>query len=159
MKRPILGRYSARHCPGTCSKQPVTAEKRSARIWDTVVAEHRDNIAAFARGLQGQRVCVEPSFLSALYGMQGRLDVLTEYPDDPALKNIYELKSGRPPGGTALWPSHQVQGGLLRHVAHQRVRPPKEGNVGPVLFLGIAVSGAQFPLFFYRPAVDRRLAQ
>ena len=79
------------------------------RIWQEVVGEHRANIEAFAAGLRDQRVSVEPSFISALYGMQGRLDVLTEWPDDPSLKNIYELKSGRPPGGTALWRAHQVQ--------------------------------------------------
>lgn len=79
------------------------------RIWDSVLAEHGENIAAFARSLQDQRISVEPSFISALYGIQGRLDVLTEYPDDPLLKNIYELKSGRAPGGTALWRANQVQ--------------------------------------------------
>ncbi len=79
------------------------------RIWDSVLAEHGENIAAFARSLQDQRISVEPSFISALYGMQGRLDVLTEYPDDPLLKNIYELKSGRAPAGTALWRANQIQ--------------------------------------------------
>lgn len=79
------------------------------RIWREVVAEHRTNIEGFAAGLQGQRVCVEPSFISALYGIQGRLDVLSEWADDPSLKNIYELKSGRAPGGTALWRAHQIQ--------------------------------------------------
>lgn len=79
------------------------------RIWDSVLAEHGENIAAFARSLQDQRISVEPSFISALYGIQGRLDVLTEYPDDPLLKNIYELKSGRAPAGTALWRANQMQ--------------------------------------------------
>ena len=79
------------------------------RIWDSVLAEHGENIAAFARSLQDQRISVEPSFISVLYGIQGRLDVLTEYPDDPLLKNIYELKSGRAPAGTALWRANQIQ--------------------------------------------------
>ena len=79
------------------------------RIWDSVLAEHGENIAAFARSLQDQRISVEPSFISALYGMQGRLDVLTEYPGDPLLKNKYELKSGRAPAGTALWRANQIQ--------------------------------------------------
>ena len=59
--------------------------------------------------VRGQRVTVEPSFISALYGIQGRLDVLTEYPDDPLLKNIYELKSGKAPSGTMLWRANQIQ--------------------------------------------------
>lgn len=122
------------------------------RIWDTVVAEHRDNIAAFARGLRDQRVCVEPSFLSALYGMQGRLDVLTEYPDDPALKNIYELKSGRPPGGTALWPSHQVQVACYDMLLTSVYGPRRRGT--SALFYS---SASQYPVRnFLSSATDRQ---
>ncbi|MDT3738310.1 MAG: AAA domain-containing protein [Candidatus Kapabacteria bacterium] len=40
---------------------------------------------------------VESSFISPVYGIQGRLDLLAEYPDDPTRKDIVELKSGNCP--------------------------------------------------------------
>lgn len=42
------------------------------RIWDSVLAEHGENIALFARSVSGGRITVEPSFISALYGIQWR---------------------------------------------------------------------------------------
>ncbi|MES2764245.1 MAG: AAA domain-containing protein [Bacteroidota bacterium] len=65
---------------------------------------------------------VEPSFISAKYGLQGRLDAMFEYSDDEFRKTIIELKSGKPPaldyniqpvsGGTSargLWVNHYAQ--------------------------------------------------
>lgn len=40
---------------------------------------------------------VESSFISPIYGIQGRLDLLAEYSDDPLRKDIVELKSGSSP--------------------------------------------------------------
>ncbi|MCX6155104.1 MAG: AAA domain-containing protein [Candidatus Kapabacteria bacterium] len=40
---------------------------------------------------------IEPSFISPLYGLQGRLDLLLEYEDDENRKDIIELKSGIAP--------------------------------------------------------------
>ena len=79
------------------------------RIWDSVLAEHGENIALFARSVSGGRITVEPSFISALYGIQGRLDVLVQDARQPDVKDIYELKSGRAPSGTGLWKGHQIQ--------------------------------------------------
>lgn len=41
------------------------------------------------------RISIEPSFISPTYGIQGRLDLLSENYSDPARKDIVELKSGR----------------------------------------------------------------
>lgn len=79
------------------------------RIWDSVLAEHGENISLFARSVSGGRVTVEPSFISALYGIQGRLDVLVQDSRQEQVKDIYELKSGRAPAGTGLWKGHQIQ--------------------------------------------------
>lgn len=64
----------------------------------------------------------EPSFISPLYGLQGRLDVLIEYEDEPNRKDIIELKSGKAPDPdlsirtesghvikTGLWLNHLIQ--------------------------------------------------
>lgn len=74
-----------------------------------MLAEHGENIALFARSVSGGRITVEPSFISALYGIQGRLDVLVQDARQPDVKDIYELKSGRAPSGTGLWKGHQIQ--------------------------------------------------
>lgn len=68
-------------------------------------------------------VCsIEPSFISPIYGLQGRLDVLSEYEDNAIKKDVIELKSGAPPNieqlyqfshgkkiQTGLNPSHLIQ--------------------------------------------------
>lgn len=41
----------------------------------------------------GVRMTAEPTFISPTYGIQGRLDVLTEFPEQPNRKDIIELKS------------------------------------------------------------------
>ncbi len=65
---------------------------------------------------------IEPSFISPLYGLQGRLDLLLEYKEDHFLKDIVELKSGNPPSvnfgfqtedgnyiPTGVWVNHLMQ--------------------------------------------------
>ncbi len=59
----------------------------------------------------------EPSFLSPLFGLQGRLDLLVEYAEDDLRKTVVELKSGSAPalqtagapGARALWVNHLAQ--------------------------------------------------
>lgn len=60
---------------------------------------------------------VEASFLSPMYGLQGRVDLLVEYTDDQQRKTVVELKSGKPPtafnqrGNAAfgMWKNHEAQ--------------------------------------------------
>ncbi|OGU56905.1 MAG: hypothetical protein A2X64_02640 [Ignavibacteria bacterium GWF2_33_9] len=75
------------------------------------------NLLKFPKGLS----LIEPSFLSSFYGLQGRLDLLIEFPEDQNRKDIIELKSGKPPSSqvrfpskhktkiTNTWPSHTAQ--------------------------------------------------
>lgn len=64
----------------------------------------------------------EPSFISTRYGLQGRLDLMVETENDSKVKDIVELKSGRPINGLikepdkrgnirfhSIWPSHEAQ--------------------------------------------------
>lgn len=64
---------------------------------------------------------LEPTFISADYGIQGRLDLLIEYRDFPHKKDIIELKSGKAPNPdlfinlydtglkTGVWINHHIQ--------------------------------------------------
>jgi len=44
-----------------------------------------------------EKFYIEPSFLSPIYGLQGRLDLLIENTGDSSRKDVVELKSGKPP--------------------------------------------------------------
>ena len=78
-------------------------------IWQEVGRCHWTNIERFASTLRDRRVTVEPSFISPLYGIQGRLDVMVEYDNYPLRKDIYELKSGKAPSGDLLWKGNAMQ--------------------------------------------------
>jgi len=57
---------------------------------------------------KNKQLVIEPTFISALYGIQGRLDVLLEDPADPQHKDIIEMKSGNY-HATNLYPNHEAQ--------------------------------------------------
>ena len=48
------------------------------------------------QGIQPENCYLEPSFYSPYYGLQGRLDVFYQNPDQPSEAAIVELKSGKP---------------------------------------------------------------
>jgi DNA replication ATP-dependent helicase Dna2 len=64
---------------------------------------------------------IEPSFMSPIYGLQGRLDLMTEHNDNKNRKDIIELKSGKAPSPdlfctineqklqTGIWVNHHIQ--------------------------------------------------
>jgi DNA replication ATP-dependent helicase Dna2 len=67
-------------------------------------------------------ITTEAAFLSPAFGLNGRLDILLEYQNDPLHKTIVELKSGRTPSvehsvmydnhfviKTGAWPNHTAQ--------------------------------------------------
>ncbi len=59
-----------------------------------------------------QTLTTEPTFLSHIYGIQGRLDLLIEYPSNTRRKDIVELKSGSFPDERKkilAWPNHLAQ--------------------------------------------------
>lgn len=61
--------------------------------------------------LQAEHCLIEPSFLSAKYGLQGRLDALFIDPKKPQDATIIELKSGRPfyPNKEGISQPHYIQ--------------------------------------------------
>ena len=58
-----------------------------------------------------KHITTEPTFISNRYGLQGRLDLLMEYPNQTARKDVVELKSGKYPNAkqTPAKPAHLVQ--------------------------------------------------
>ncbi len=57
---------------------------------------------------KNKQLVIEPTFISAKYGIQGRLDVLLENPEDPQFKEIVEMKAGNY-HATELYPNHEAQ--------------------------------------------------
>lgn len=66
------------------------------------------NIRTMLGELKWDKASIEASFISPLYGLQGRLDLMVEYADDPHRKTIVELKSGTAPAN-ATWENHAAQ--------------------------------------------------
>ncbi|MBL7999517.1 MAG: AAA family ATPase [Candidatus Kapabacteria bacterium] len=87
-----------------------------------LVSEHLERLQTTITQLEYDSIITEPSFISPLYGIQGRLDLLLEYSTDDKRKTVIELKSGSAPkptfhqsqakNGTAadgMWMNHAVQ--------------------------------------------------
>ncbi|MCX5817969.1 MAG: AAA domain-containing protein [Proteobacteria bacterium] len=65
-------------------------------------------ICECAKEYANHSIHIEPTFISPMYGLQGRLDILTEGKDDDNRKNIIELKSGAVPDNS-VWINHAIQ--------------------------------------------------
>ena len=74
------------------------------------------------KDLKADYYSIESSYISPLYGLQGRLDLLLEYKNDAFLKDVVELKSGNAPNinygiksengtfiPTGVWYNHLMQ--------------------------------------------------
>ncbi len=67
----------------------------------------------------GTVITAEPTFLSARYGITGRLDLLIEYSQQPLRKDVVELKSGKPPGGIEAMETSWKTGRLALRFEHE----------------------------------------
>ncbi|MEI6089595.1 MAG: AAA domain-containing protein [bacterium] len=84
-------------------------------------AVHFESLRTLMPDLKSGNLSVEPSFISPIYGIKGRLDLLQEFEENPDKKNIIELKSGKAPSldyfyknksigvKTGLWMNHLAQ--------------------------------------------------
>ncbi len=71
---------------------------------------HYDNLRDCLRELPLDHADVEPSFAAPRYGLQGRLDLMLAFPDEPQRRDIVELKSGKPQSGAeGIWRNHLAQ--------------------------------------------------
>lgn len=87
----------------------TVGQARLAPLLTRIEAVHGPRLRAVTDRLQGQLVRIEPSFLSARWGLQGRLDLLVEDPQDPLRKDIFELKSGNAPNNGRCKMEHGMQ--------------------------------------------------
>jgi DNA replication ATP-dependent helicase Dna2 len=60
------------------------------------------NLKDIIRKQSYEIIDIEPTFISPEYGLQGRLDVMLSYYDDPLKKDIIELKSGKAPSSSLM---------------------------------------------------------
>jgi hypothetical protein len=79
-----------------------------ADILSEVEGVHLENLLQTAKHFTNERVSIEPSFISADYGIQGRLDALIESDDNATYKTVFELKSGSAPAHST-WSNHYAQ--------------------------------------------------
>lgn len=79
-------------------------------IKDSALNQHLKNITVLPKPRSEDKVRLEPTFFSSKYGIQGRLDYLKEFGNPMNMKDILELKSGKPPANSPLpAPEHQMQ--------------------------------------------------
>lgn len=69
---------------------------QSSKLLRQKASAHYLNLLSAVNLLDEGIYTVEPTFLSPKYGLQGRLDLLIEYPDQTR-KDVLELKSGKAP--------------------------------------------------------------
>lgn len=79
-------------------------------IKESIFTEHLPNIETLVRREQTKELWIEPTYFSAEYGLQGRLDILSKDRKNGA-RDIIELKSGNPsnPNRSIAWVNHKVQ--------------------------------------------------
>ncbi len=77
-------------------------------MYRTIQSQHWDNVRRLADEVRTKPTRIEPSFLSARYGLQGRLDLLVEDAENPLRKDIIELKSGKAPDFNH-WKNYEMQ--------------------------------------------------
>jgi DNA replication ATP-dependent helicase Dna2 len=98
------------------------SEKNIIQLLKDSSGNHFMALRGLIKKFKGARISVEPTFLSPVYGLQGRLDALLEYDDDLLRKDVLELKSGKAPGTnltikddtgkiyqTGIWNNHFAQ--------------------------------------------------
>jgi DNA replication ATP-dependent helicase Dna2 len=69
---------------------------------------HLENLFTVAETYAEDTITLEPNFISAQFGIQGRLDALIETNDGTNLKSVFELKSGNPPH-SSYWQNNYAQ--------------------------------------------------
>jgi DNA replication ATP-dependent helicase Dna2 len=101
MRSNSFGMLCMAHQEGMYRRETIqTVYEAGARLEPTI----RHALGTF----EGKQLVIEPTFISDKYGLQGRLDLLLESPDDPLRKDIVEMKSGNF-HATGLFPNHEAQ--------------------------------------------------
>ncbi len=76
---------------------------------EDILSTHYKNLIKIFSERKHSNIKIEPSFISPVYGISGRLDALIIPESDGSHKNIFELKSGKPHSGKGIWPNNKMQ--------------------------------------------------
>lgn len=73
--------------------------------------DHERQLKETLKEFKGQRLILEPTFISSKFGLQGRLDLLIDHGTSSNRKDIIELKSTKnyPRANQALYQNHEAQ--------------------------------------------------
>ncbi len=102
------------------------------KIRDSIEIQHFPQIQMVARRYADQRLVIEPTFISARYGLLGRLDGLVLH-DDADMQDIFELKSGKAPIDDSVKPEHAMQV-LCYHLLLESVSSGKRRGLSSVFY-------------------------
>lgn len=93
--------------------QVVTLLKKNLHLLPVLrdkARAHFETIHSILSRMRYDAAITEPTFISAQYGLQGRLDLMIEYDTDEFRKDVVELKSGSPASShPGLWRNHLAQ--------------------------------------------------
>ncbi len=101
MRSNSFGMLCMAHQEGNYRREAIVSVFNTGKGLESTI---RYALKAFAN----KQLVIEPTFISARYGLQGRLDLLLEDPADPQHKDIVEMKSGRF-HDSKLYPNHEAQ--------------------------------------------------
>lgn len=91
-------------------------------VLEEVFAVHWPELVAITEDIDAAYADLEPTLISPLYGLDGRLDMIQRHADDPLHIDILELKSGKPPGhGQSPTPEHSIQVGTYAALLQSQV--------------------------------------
>lgn len=92
----------------------MLSEQDYEEIKSEVKEYHFNQLIKFSKYLlelkekQNIIISIEPTFYSELHGLQGRLDVMVQFIDEPERIEIIELKSGKP-ANSGVWKNEEMQ--------------------------------------------------
>lgn len=79
------------------------------KIFNDIKSTHYKNLLRLFKNKRTNKIKIEPTFLSPIYGIHGRLDALIIPEGKPENKNVFELKSGKPPKRKSIWLNNKMQ--------------------------------------------------
>jgi DNA replication ATP-dependent helicase Dna2 len=119
MREQSFGMLSVANQGGNYNKTEIEA------IYDNA-GKQKPSVELGLQSYKGMKPTLEPTFISAKYGLQGRLDGLFENPNDANHKAVLELKSGKFPN-TGLWRNDTAQT-LCYDLLLESVYPNRRGQ-------------------------------
>lgn len=102
MRDNSFGMLCMAHQEGVYRREAIKAVYDAGAVLEPTIRYALNNI-------KGEKILsLEPTFISDKYGLQGRLDVMLEDPENPQRKDIIEMKAGNY-HTKSLFPNHEAQ--------------------------------------------------